>query len=71
MTTSPMKSNRGRPPSAIRKDDIHASIDQDVALFWRLQNVDPLTGKTKVGALSELINRLLREEMNRQIKAQP
>jgi len=62
-------SGRGRPRNPIPRDELHVSIDQDVAVYWRLQFFDSFLGATQKGKLSELINRLLRDEMNKTIAA--
>lgn len=60
---------RGRPPSTTRKDEWHINVEQDLSLHFRLKFFDEFTGRTRVGALSELVNRLLREEFMREMKA--
>lgn len=59
------KRSVGRPPSETPKDRWVCSVDQDVAIFWRLALWDTLTNSVRKGAMSELTSRLLREEMNR------
>jgi hypothetical protein len=66
MTTSPK--NFGRPPGNIPKDDLHLRADADVTLYFRMKFLDTFTGRPKVGAMSELVTRLLREEMNRELR---
>jgi hypothetical protein len=56
------KTGPGRPAKIGGTDRIHASINGELGLFWRLQLLDPLTGKIPNGALSSLVARLLREE---------
>lgn len=68
MSSTPMKSNRGAPRSPIPKDDMHVSVDASVALHFRMKFLDPVTKATRKGALSELVNRLLREEMARDME---
>lgn len=64
--TASYKSNRGRPPNAVPKDDWHIHLDRDISLYFRLKYLDPLSQRMKQGAMSELVNRLLREEMRRE-----
>lgn len=64
MTTETLKSNRGAPKQG-PKDDWHVSIDQTTSIYFRAKYLDPLTKTTRKGALSELVNRLLREELAR------
>jgi len=52
----------GRPTKQGGTDRIHASINGELALFWRMQLLDPLTERIPNGAISSLIERLLREE---------
>lgn len=66
MNAETKPSNIGRPRSPIAKDKMHLNIDAEVALYWRMRFHDDFTNATKVGALSGLVNRLLREEMNRE-----
>lgn len=58
----PLKSNRGRPRNPVPKDDWHVAIERDVSLFWRMHFHDDFTGTTKKNELSNLVNRLLKEE---------
>lgn len=60
--TEEMKSNRGRPPRAVGTERFHISINKELALFWQMQLIDPLTGRIPVGLLSQTVERLLREE---------
>lgn len=60
-----LKSNRGRPPATQPKDKWHVSVSMDVSIFWRMQFHDELTNAVRVGAMSELVDRLLRQEMLR------
>jgi hypothetical protein len=69
MSDAPYKSNRGAPKKAIPSDDWHVSVDLDLSTHFRLKHMDTFTGKTRKGALSELVNRLLREEYNREKEA--
>lgn len=63
----PLKSNRGRPRNPNRKDDWHVKVDPDLSVYFRMKNLDEFTKTTRIGSLSELINRLLREEMMREL----
>jgi len=61
----PMKPRRGRPTSPIKRDDWHVKVEEDVSLFFRMLFHDTFTGATKKNALSDLVNRLLKEERAR------
>lgn len=60
--TEEYKSNRGRPARQGGTWRFHCLIGGELALFWQMQLIDPLTGKIPHGALSGLVERLLREE---------
>lgn len=62
MTEITFKSNRGRPASTTPKDDWHVKVEQELSVYFRSLFYDEFTGQTKKSAMSDLINRLLREE---------
>lgn len=59
------KPQRGRPPSDTPRDRWNVKVDLDVAIWWRAQLWDELENKVRIGAMSDLTSRLLRDEMNR------
>ena len=54
--------SRGRPPGP-EKDRLHLKIDMDVSLYFRMLFHDDFTGTMSKGKMSELVNTLLRREM--------
>jgi hypothetical protein len=52
----------GRPPRPGGTDPWKVYVPTDLANFHRLVLADPVTGKIPNGALSSLVERLLREE---------
>jgi hypothetical protein len=62
---SEFKPARGRPPSDTPRDRWNVKVDLDVAIWWRARLWDELEGKVRIGAMSDLTSRLLRDEMNR------
>lgn len=60
--TAGFKSGPGRPPRAGGVDKWHVNIPTELALFWRVQLADPVTARMPNGAMSGLVERLLREE---------
>ena len=56
------KTGPGRPAKPGGTDRIHCSINMELGLFWRLQLLDPVTQRIPNGAISSLVERLLREE---------
>lgn len=57
---------RGRPASGIVKIGVEIQLPHDVIGWINEQTYDPRIGKPAVGARSELVERLLRQEMARQ-----
>jgi hypothetical protein len=64
-STEDFKPTRGRPPSDTPRDRWNVKVDLDVAIWWRARLWDELEGKVRIGAMSDLTSRLLRDEMNR------
>lgn len=58
-----------RPKRIQPTEEWHPLVDTDVALYFRTKYHDVMTGKVKKGALSALVNRLLRKEMEGEIAA--
>lgn len=68
MSEQQMKSNRGRPKNPVKRDEWHVRVDPEVSLFWRMFFHDEFTGTVRKNELSNLVTRLLREEMERKLK---
>ena len=52
---------RGRKPHAVPKEMLRVYVDSELLLRIRLRFTDPLREKTRFGALSTLVESLLRE----------
>lgn len=59
-----------RPKNLNPKKKTHLYLDQNLYDMWKVLLTDPTTGRIKYGALSDLTNRLLREELSRRQKEQ-
>lgn len=68
MNDGTLKPARGRPANPIRKDDWHVKVDQELSVYFRMKFLDEFTQRTRLGELSTLVNRLLREERERELK---
>lgn len=66
--TDARANNPGRPPRTQPTERWHIVVPTDLSLYFRLQCHDTLRNTTRVGALSGLVEKLLRQEMQRQQK---
>ncbi|MFM6926962.1 MAG: hypothetical protein ACKOX6_00770 [Bdellovibrio sp.] len=58
----------GRPAAPIPNDRWNVRVSPDVGVYWRTRFWDELSQQVRKGEMSKLVDRLLREEMNRELK---
>lgn len=56
----------GRPPNPITNERLTVYVSADVFLYWRMKYWDEFSQQMRKGEMSKLVDRLLREEMNRE-----
>lgn len=57
----------GRPANLIKNEKVSVYVTADVALYWRMRFWDDFSQQLKKGEMSKLVDRLLRDEMNREL----